>query len=278
MLIGTVRNDQISANNGDDTITGGIGNDTIDGGKGYDTAVFSGDLKSYSISHIGNSYTVRAKTGTDGTDTVSNVETLKFSDMTVNLTVQDIAASAPQADVQRVMELYVAFFNRVPDADGLAYWIGQMKAGQTINQIADSFYSAGVQYSDLTGFSDKMSNADFVNVIYRNVLGRVDGADSEGLAYWTGKLADGSASKGSLVSDILGSAHSFKGDLDYGWVADLLDNKITVAKTFAIDWGLGYVSDNDAIQHGMAIAAAVTASSTENAIALIGIPPANLHL
>jgi len=48
-----------------------------------------------------------------------------------------------------------------------------------------------------------MSNADFVNVVCKNVLGRKDGADAESLAYWSGKLADGSASRRSLVSTTL---------------------------------------------------------------------------
>jgi hypothetical protein len=198
--------------------------------------------------------------------------------MTVNLTIQALAAAAPQADVTRLTELYVAFFNRVPDADGLAYWIGQMGAGQSINQIADSFYNAGVHYSSLTGFSSTMSHSDFVNVVYRNVLGRSEGADAEGLAFWSGALAAGSATRGSLVSDILDSAHTFKGDATWGWVADLLDNKIAVAKTFAVDWGLNYNTPSDSISQGMAIVAAITPTDITDAIALIGVSASEMHL
>jgi len=42
---------------------------------------------------------------------------------------------------------------------------------------------------------------------------------------------------GSLVSAILTSAHTFKDDATWGWVADLLDNKIQVADKFAVTWG-----------------------------------------
>ena len=35
------------------------------------------------------------------------------------------------------------------------------------NAIAEAFYGAGVQYSSLTGFSSTMTNADFVNVVYK---------------------------------------------------------------------------------------------------------------
>jgi serralysin len=279
--------DYISAFGGDDTIEGGAGNDSIDGGGGNDvingganndSAIYTGKLSNYSVTKNGSQYTVHAKTGTDGTDIVSNVETLRFADMTVNLSVQQIAASAPQANVQRLMELYVAFFNRVPDAEGLAYWIGEMQGGQSISQIADSFYNAGVQYPVLTGFSATMSNTDFINVIYKNVLGRVEGADAGGLKYWNEQLTSGQASRGSLVSEILNSAHDFKGHATLGWVPELLDNKIIVAKTFAIDWGLGYASGDDAIKHGMEIAAAVTFNDTSAALKLIGIASGDLSL
>ena len=263
---------------GNDIFTGTAENDNFDGGNGIDTSVFSGSLANYALTKSGSSYIVLPKSGTDGTDTHTNVEYLKFADRTVNLTVQDIAAAAPEADVQRIEELYVAFFNRVPDADGLAYWIGQMNAGQSINQIAESFYNAGIQFSSLTGFSSTMSNDDFVNVIYRNVLGRSEGGDTGGLTYWSGALANHTETHGSLVSTILSSAHTYKGDATWGWVADLLDNKITVANQFAVDWGLNYNTPNESITQGMAIAAAVTSTSTAAAIALIGVSSTDMQM
>lgn len=278
ILRGTGEADTISGFAGNDLIYGNAGSDIIDGGTGLDTVVFSGKLSNYKINHSGSTYNVNAKSGTDGSDSLTGIEYLKFSDMTVNLTVQDIAKSAPPANVQRLIELYVAFFNRVPDADGLAYWIGEMKAGKTTPQIAETFYNAGVQFSSLTGFSASMSNSDFINVIYKNVLGRSDGADQGGLDYWNAKLVDGSANRGSLVSTILDAAHGFKGDTTWGWVANLLDNKIAVAKTFAIDMGLGYASSDDAIKQGMAIAAAVTPTDMQAALSLIGVSAVDVVL
>jgi hypothetical protein len=172
----------------------------------------------------------------------------------------------------------VALFNRVPDADGMSYWLDQIKAGQTFNQIAESFYNAGVSYSQLTGFSNSMSNADFINVIYKNVLGRKDGADAGGLSYWEGELLRGDATRPSLVSQILSSAHTYKGNTTWGWVADLLDNKITVAKKFSIDMGLNYNTPEESISKGMAIASAITPTDTTAAVTLIGVSEANLHL
>ncbi len=277
-LSGSEVNDLINGMAGDDQLTGAGGNDVIEGGNGVDTAIYRGKLTDYRVKVFGDVYQVYSKNGADGSDTLSHVEKLQFSDMTVNLTVQSLAAGAPAANVQRLMELYVAFFNRVPDADGMAYWIGEMQSGRSINQIADIFYGAGVQFSSLTGFTATMTNTDFINVIYKNVLGRADGADAGGLNYWNAELTSGRASRGSLVSTILDAAHSFKGDSTWGWVANLLDNKIAVAKAFSVDWGLGYALPDDAIKHGMEIAAAVTPTDTTAALALVGINGADLGL
>jgi Ca2+-binding RTX toxin-like protein len=278
ILRGTVGSDTISGFAGNDLVYGDAGHDTIDGGAGLDTMVFSGKLSNYKITHSGNSYQVNAKSGSDGNDILTAVEYLQFGDMTVNLTIQDIAKSAPQANVQRLIELYVAFFNRVPDADGLAYWISEMAGGKPMSQIAEVFYGAGVYFSHLTGFSATMSNTDFINVVYKNVLGRSDGADSGGLEYWNAELVSGKANRGTLVSTILDAAHGFKGDATWGWVANLLDNKIEVAKTFAIDLGLGYASSDEAIRQGMSIAAAVTPTDIQVALSLIGVSTADLAL
>ena len=90
---------------GADVITGGGGNDSIDGGGGDDAAVYSGALADYSVTTTsGGVTTVRdLRSGSpDGTDTVVNVEHLRFSDQTVDLTAPPpppltVSGSAPSA-------------------------------------------------------------------------------------------------------------------------------------------------------------------------------------
>jgi len=106
---------------------------------------------------------------------------------------------------------------------------------------------------------------------HTHVLGRVDGADAGGLLYWTDQLTSGRESYGSLVASILNSAHSYKGDMVWGWVPDLLENKIFVTNKFAIDWGLSFNSPNESITQGMTIATAVTPTSTLAALQIIGV-------
>ncbi len=272
-LVNTVLGQSYVGTAANDTLSGGAGNDTIDGGAGTDTVQFQGKLSAYKVTMSGANGTVAdSVTARDGMDTLKNIEHLRFTDFDINTAIKALAGSMNTATVQRVMELYVAFFNRTPDADGLTYWLGQSKAGVSTTQIAESFYGVGVQYTSLTGFSSTMTTTDFINVVYRNVLGRADGADAGGLQYWTEKLTSGKETRGSLVSTILDAAHTYKGDATYGWVANLLDNKITVATKVAIDWGLNYLTADASVTNGMAIAKAVTPTDITAAIVLVGVP------
>lgn len=280
-LTGTRQADRILGLGGNDTLTGAGGNDTLDGGDGTDTAVYSGSAQQYTVAidHARHQATVTDPLpGRDGQDALVQMERIRFSDLSLNLTVLDDASALPPSQLQQLQELYVAFFNRVPDGDGMSYWIAQLQSGQSLQSIASAFYEAGVQYTRLTGFSATMTSTEFINTIYRHVLGRPEGADKDGLNYWNQALNTGQATRGSLVNDILAAAHTYKGDSTWGWVANLLDNKIEVAHTVAVVWGVTYNTPEQAIEQGMAIAAAVTPTDTQAALQLVGIGPDTMQV
>ncbi len=77
-LSGGKGNDLIYGGLGDDVLEGGSGNDTLNGGSGSDVAVYSGSYANYTISGT-TTLTVTDNAGTDGTDTLSNVEKLQFA-------------------------------------------------------------------------------------------------------------------------------------------------------------------------------------------------------
>lgn len=82
--VGGSGNDTIVGNSANNRLTGGAGNDAIDGGAGTDSTVFSGVRAAYTITAL--SGTGVRVAGPDGTDTLTNVELLVFSDQTVNWT------------------------------------------------------------------------------------------------------------------------------------------------------------------------------------------------
>lgn len=86
----------------------------------------------------------------------------------------------------QVFRLYRAFFLRDPDGDGVRYWIGQARwNGRSMVTIAQAF-------ADSEEFQQRygtLGDAGFVDLVYRNVLGRT--ADDDGRAYWLDQLARG---------------------------------------------------------------------------------------
>jgi Ca2+-binding RTX toxin-like protein len=269
---------KLFGNSLDNLLSGTNGNDVLEGGAGKDTVELNGKISDYKITRTGNTISLLNKKTNEGIDTLINIESLKFADVSSNLEIQALAKTINQKSVNQILELYIAFFNRIPEADGVAYWLGEFKKGSTINQIAESFYNAGLSFSNLTGYSATMPNSDFVKVVYKNVLGRSDGGDASGVAYWSEQLSTQKASRGSLVSDMLNSAHGFKNDAKWGWVANLLDNKVTVAKTIAIDFGINYSSSEAAIRSGMTIASYITDTDINVALSIIGVSSLDVML
>ena len=90
-LVGGLGNDKLHGEAGDDTLSGGAGTDHLDGGDGNDVALFSGKLANYKISRVDASTlkVVDQRAGSaDGTDTLTSVELLRFSDK--DLAAKDI--------------------------------------------------------------------------------------------------------------------------------------------------------------------------------------------
>jgi len=192
-------------------------------------ATFSGKRAGYTVSRSGVVYSV-TETATGSVNALATtVQTLSFDDFTVNLDMGNQARALSAADLKTLIELYIAFFNRVPDAGGLSYWITQVKGGMSLDVVSETFYNLAIspEYTALTGYTPTMSVASFIGIIYKNVLGR-SSVDAEGLDYWTKALASGAQTRGTLVRAILAAAHSYKTDPTYSYVADLLDNKYTV--------------------------------------------------
>lgn len=57
----------------------------IDGGLGLNTIVYSGKQNNYTVTKTTAGYTVKDNVGNDGTDTLINIQILRFTDMTIDL-------------------------------------------------------------------------------------------------------------------------------------------------------------------------------------------------
>ncbi|MGI9597221.1 MAG: DUF4214 domain-containing protein, partial [Acidimicrobiales bacterium] len=98
-----------------------------------------------------------------------------------------------------IRRLYLGYFIREPDADGLAYWANQRQAGITLAQVSEQFALS----AEFLGRYGQADNAGFVDLVYLNVLNRQ--ADAEGRAYWIGEL-DAGMTRGELMTGFTESA------------------------------------------------------------------------
>lgn len=239
--------------------------------------IFKGLRNDYSITRSATGFKVSDKSGVS-TELASTAQ-IQFNDMRINLQIGDKAKSIAPVDLRALIDLYIAFFNRLPDADGLEYWIEQFKAGMSIDQISQNFYAAALLYSAQTGYDAKMTDEDFVRLIYKNVLGR-SGAKAPPDAdvnYWANELKNG-RSKGNLISTMLVSARSFTGDAEWGWVPTLLDNKVAVGTYFAVQQGINYNTPEESISKTIAIVANITPASMLAARNIIAITDNSFNL
>ncbi len=176
--IGGTSHDVITGNDLNNIVTGNAGNDTINGGEGIDTAVYSGALREYGGT-IASRTVIDLVANRDGTDTLSHIERLAFTDTMLAL---DTAANENAGNSYL---LYQAAFDRTPDVEGLGYWISKMDQGVNIvTDVAQNFILSN-EFKSLYGANPTATQ--FTNLLYQNVLHRLP--DADGLNYWLTEFA-----------------------------------------------------------------------------------------
>jgi hypothetical protein len=187
-------NDQIFGDAGNDLVFGGIGNDIIDGGSGTDTVLFQGASRAdYSFRFVnGRLVTTQLHGGPDGTDTIANVELLRF------------AGAAPDMGADATLRrVYDTLFDRAADKAGGAYWSGLQAHGMSIHDIAAALLGSG-EAATVSGLT---SNAAFVDRLYLDALGAqpLHLASSQERAHWVTLLDGGKADRADVLVGIANS-------------------------------------------------------------------------
>ncbi|MCZ4274181.1 FG-GAP-like repeat-containing protein [Maritalea porphyrae] len=225
----------------DDLFLPAGGHDVIDGGAGTDTAIYAGDAKHFSITiNKGGAVNVQDRSGAEGTDSLISIEKIDFQTgaKDVNLDVLDGVVNVSSADLSAFIEMYIAYFNRAPDAEGLFYWGTRLSEGMSKNQIAESFY---VQPETKALYTNPDDTSGFVTAVYQNFLGRAP--DTEGFNYWVKQLDDGVVSKPIFLLAIINGAKAATGsqtDVDY------FTNKANIGAYYSVIKGLSNVDNGKA--------------------------------
>lgn len=172
---GQAGNDLLSGGDGNDTLSGGAGNDTLDGGAGIDTAAFSGSRTDYLFTTNGAGYAVKVKAGDAGTDVLSAIERVGFSDTKLALDMDTRQSGGDAALLVGAVKGKVALTDKVLIGELLNYF----DAGNTLLTAATTLINAGIM-DQLAGGT---TTSAYVNLIYHAVTGKIPTAkDTQELA------------------------------------------------------------------------------------------------
>jgi hypothetical protein len=220
-----------------------------------DTAIYAGPSCNYTLLVGPDGLTVQDNVGDDGTDTLIGMERIEFADLTLDTGWFCSVASLPGHHFDDLVDMYIAYFDRAPDAIGLCYWASRLADGMSLQQIAKSFF---VQPETQAAFPAGQSNQAFITQVYDNMLGRAP--DAPGMSYWAHELATGSISRDTFMLAVIYGAQASTGSpADAAYLA----NKHAVGKDFAVNAGLSDVDWARAVMHGVDGSAASVAAAQQ---------------
>lgn len=102
---------------------------------------------------------------------------------------------------EQIQKLYVAYFNRPADYEGLAFWEKVLVANKGDLTVVSRAFAASPEYKDqVTG----KSFFQIVNQIYNNLFNR--DADTTGLTFWADRLREGTFTVDQIVKIIADNA------------------------------------------------------------------------
>lgn len=229
-------NDVILAGAGNDTIIGGNGNNQIDGGEGIDTVEYRLNFKETYVRIMDNE---TVQVGKETKDILLNVESIKFYDHVLdvkNLLIEDDVA-----------KLYVAYFGRAADPDGMNFWVNKIKTdmdnGRTyeeslfevISAYANSAEAESLYPGINTGNLNSNEISNFITNVYQNLFDRQP--DQGGLNYWieTGlSLQEQGITLGTMVKTVIDGAQDYGENLDRSF----MQNQAQVAWNYAKQYEL----------------------------------------
>ncbi len=126
--------------------------------------------------------------------------------------VSTLAQPSGMDDRLWVIAVYVAYWNRAADFEGLNYWMGLVnQEALSIPEIAENFAisdeaKATYPYFNAPEAATDAERAVFVQAVYQNLLNRSVSAVDEGIVYWVGELREGRTTPGAVIGNIIHAA------------------------------------------------------------------------
>jgi len=186
-LVGSNFPDEINGFGGDDRLTGGGGNDTLIGGEGIDVAVYAGVRSDYTVGPRGTR--VVANSGSEGTDTLQQVERIEFSNTALAFDLDGHAGITAR--------ILGAVFGRESVANPVfaGAGIGALDGGMSTNELM----RIALELRLGAGYT----HADEIRMLFRNLLD-VE-ASANDITFWTATLIIGQFTPVSLAMAVANS-------------------------------------------------------------------------
>jgi len=194
----------INGNDGNDTLIGGsgndifvvqTGNDTVQGNGGINTLVLDTTLAALKIAGSVANFVISYG---DTKITATDVDFLATKDGIFSVAGSDAGADSAKAAALRqdIALVYNAGLDREIDMPGLTYWSNMLSSGTSLRELANGIINAD-EFAKLFGNQKGMSDTDFVQVLYKNVLDRA--GEKAGIDYWAGTLTSGANSRADVL-------------------------------------------------------------------------------
>ncbi|MFT5662315.1 MAG: hypothetical protein ACI9TV_002965 [Sulfurimonas sp.] len=107
----------------------------------------------------------------------------------------------------KITSLYISFFNRAADAEGLTHWSAKGEELAIANKnpldVLKELAGAFAQHPVFESTYGNMDNESFVQAIYQNSLGKE--GDAGGVAYWKG-LLDSGTSRSDMIAEFMNAS------------------------------------------------------------------------
>jgi len=198
-LIGNSANNILDGGAGNDQITGGGGNDSLNGGAGIDTVVYASNRSNYTLTKGASTYTVTDKTGANGTDTLTNVENLTFSNVTIPTSIDLFLATKGTAVAARgavdvasaiATQMSVVYLGRPADKTLLLDLKTSLDNGQPLEAVLNLIAAKAIQDG---AFAASNSSKDIVVNTFNNIMGFLPSAFEQ--TEWAKYIDNGTLTK-----------------------------------------------------------------------------------
>lgn len=160
------------------------------------------------------------------------------------------------ATASDLQQLYIGYFGRAADQEGLNFWLDAINnGGLSLANVHASF----VQSAEYNAQYEGMTVAQKVAAVYENVLGRV--ADEGGLEFWTNAITTGVITEDQLIEGLLSGLSAND--------AAIISNKIVVANYYTSAKGDAYVEASKAESAGILGTVDATVGSVSAALSSV---------